>query len=185
MHKRWKVMAIALIVLVATLVGTQSLAYYTAHGIATNVVTSGDIALTIHEKTADGADFPAEGVNVIPGDVVDKIVTVENSCAHPFYLRVKLVNSSSSDSLLPQDCLQVDLNTAAWTLREDGYIYYNRVLQAGETTEPVFTQVTVSGQALTREDIGTTLGLTVKAYAVQSAHNTAANPWEASGWPQE
>ena len=185
MNKRWKVAVIAVVVVLVTLVTTQTLAYYTTSGIATNVVTSGDIALTIYEKTADGANFPTEGVNVIPGDVVDKIVTVENSCQHPFYLRVKLASSSTSAELLPQECLKVDLNTTDWTEGADGYIYYNRILEPGQVTEPVFTQVEIVGEAVTREDIGTTLGLTVKAYAVQSENNPAANPWDASGWPAE
>ncbi len=185
MNKRWKVALIAVVAILVALITTQTLAYYTALGKATNVVTSGDIALTIHEKTTDGADFPAEGVNVIPGDVVDKRVTVENTCGHPFYLRVKLVNSSTSAALLPEDCLRVDLNTVDWTVGEDGFIYYNRILQPGQTTEPVFTQVEIVGEAVGREDIGTTLGLTVKAYAVQSEHNSAEHPWDATGWPAE
>ena len=43
----------------------------------------------------------------------------------------------------------------------------------------------VVGEALGREDLGTTLNLTVKAYAVQSEHNSAAHPWDAAGWPAE
>ena len=183
--QRIKLAVIAIVAIVATLLTQQTLAYYTTIGKATNVVTSGDIALTIIEKTDTGADFPASGVQVIPGDVVSKIVTVENSCDHPFYLRVKLVNSSTDPNLVAQDCLQVDLNTTSWTVGADGFIYYNTILQPGQSTEPVFTQVEVVGEALGREDIGTTLDLTVKAYAVQSEHNSAEHPWDAAGWPAE
>lgn len=180
-----KLVLVAVIAIMLTLLTQPTLAYYTVIGKATNVVTSGDIALTIHEKTDQGADFPAEGVQVIPGDIVSKVVTVENSCSHPFYLRVKLVNSSTDPDLIAQDCLKVNLNTTDWTVGADGYIYYNSILQPGQSTQPVFTQVEVVGEALGREDVGTTLNLTVKAYAVQSEHNSAEHPWDAAGWPAE
>ena len=66
-----------------------------------------------------------------------------------------------------------------------GYIYYNTVLEPGQTTTPVFTQVEVVGQNVGMEQIGQTLSLTVNAYAVQSKNNPAEQPWEASGWPAE
>ncbi len=180
-----KLAFLAVVLIMATLLTQQTLAYYTAYGKATNVVTSGDIALKIYEKTADGGEFPSEGVTVIPGDVVSKIVTVGNTCQHPFYLRVKLVNSSSSANLLPEDCLKLDLNTTDWTVGQDGFIYYNQPLKPGQITQPLFTQVEVIGAAVGREDIGSTLALTVKAYAVQSEHNSVLHPWDAAGWPAE
>lgn len=181
--QKCKLLLVALAAVMVTLITQPTLAYYSVIGTATNVVTSGDIELKIHEKTASGADFPAEGVYVIPGDVVSKVVTVENVCSHPFYLRVKLVSGATSDTLSVEDCLALDLNTADWTLHSDGYIYYNTILQPGETTTPVFTQVEIVGEKVTQEHIGTTLSLTVAAHAVQSEHNPAGYPWEASGWP--
>ena len=153
-------------------------------GTATNVVTSGDIELMIHEKTADGQDFPAEGIFVIPGDTVSKVVTVENVCTHPFYLRVRLVSSVTNDVLSPEDCLKLDLNTQDWTLHSDGFLYYNSILTPGEVTAPVLTAVEIVGQYVTQNHVGTTLSLTVEAYAVQSEHNPAEHPWEAAGWPK-
>lgn len=182
---RAKLTLLAVIAILATLLSQQTLAYYSVIGKATNVVTSGDIDLKIHEKTADGKDFPQEGVYVIPGDVVSKQVTVENVCAHPFYLRVQLVSGDSEGVLNAQDCLRMDINTQNWTVGDDGYIYYNRILEPGQTTEPVFTQVEIVGEKVTRENIGATLSLTVNAYAVQSENNPAQHPWEASGWPDE
>lgn len=181
---RTKILVIAMLVAIIAVLSYGTLAFYSTTGKATNVITTGGIQLTVHEKTAEGADFPAEGVSVIPGDVVDKIVTVENTCDHPFYLRVKLVNSSTDQSL-PPDSLQVDLNTANWTDGRDGYIYYNTVLEPGQTTEPVFTQVEVVGQYVTVDHIGETMSLTVDAYALQSENNPAEHPWDAAGWPAE
>ncbi len=175
---------IALAAILLTVMTQPTLAYYTTIGKATNVVTSGDIQLQIHEKTADGSDFPAEGVYVIPGDIVSKQVSGENVCGHPFYLRVKLVSGSTSQALDPDDCMRLDIDTQNWTYL-DGYYYFNRILQPGETTPTLFTQVEIVGSKVDRSNIGSTLSLTVNAYAVQSENNPAEHPWDASGWPAE
>ena len=177
MQARAKLLLIALMAILVTVLTQPTLAYYSTIGKATNVVTSGDISLVIHEKTADGSDFPAEGVYIIPGDIVSKQVTIENVCTHPFYLRVKL----SSDEL---ECFNLDINTTEWTL-VDGYYYYNIILQPGEITPAIFTQVEIVGSRVDKSHIGSALELTVSAYAVQSENNPADEPWLASGWPAE
>lgn len=184
-NQKMKLLLVAMAAIIATWLTQPTLAYYTIIGTATNVVTSGDIELAIHEKTAGGQDFPEEGVYVIPGDIVSKIVTIENVCGHPFWLRVKLVSGATKDVLSQEDCLALDLKTEHWILHEDGFVYYNTILQPGETTAPVFTQVEIVGQYVNQNMVGTTLSLTVKAQAVQSEHNPADHPWEASGWPAE
>lgn len=183
--QKYKLMLIALAAIVVTWFAQPTLAYYSVIGTATNVVTSGDIELKIHEKTADGKDFPQEGVYVIPGDVVSKIVTVENACGHPFYLRVKLISGTTSSALSPEDCMELALNDQDWTYQPDGYLYYNTILQPGETTKPVFSQVEIVGGQVTQNHAGTTLSVTVAAYAVQSENNPADYPWEAAGWPAD
>ena len=160
------------------------MAYFTTTGTVTNVVTSGSIRLQIHQKTADGSDFPTEGVYVIPGDIVSRRVSVENICDHPFYLRVKLVNGSTNDSLSPEDCLKLDIDLQNWTYR-DGYYYFNQILQPGESTSDLFTQVEIVGGKVDQTHIGSALRLTVNAYAVQSENNPAEHPWDASGWPAD
>ena len=181
---RMKLLVVAIAVALIAVISFGTLAFYSTTGTATNVITAGQIDLAIHEKTADGQDFPAEGVSVIPGDVVDKIVTVENVCDHPFYLRVKLVNNST-DLSLSDDCLQVNLNAENWTEGADGYIYYNSVLEPGQITEPVFTQVEVVGEYVTVSNIGAIMSLTVNADALQSENNPAEYPWDAAGWAAE
>lgn len=184
MKARSKLLLIALAAILATVLTQPTLAYYTTIGKATNVVTSGDISLQIHEKTADGSNFPAEGVYIIPGDIVSKQVSVENVCGHPFYLRVKLVSGTTNEALSPDDCLKMDIDTENWT-HLDGYYYYNQILRPGETTPTLFTQVEIVGSKVDRSHIGSTLSLTVNAYAVQSENNPAEHPWDASGWPAD
>jgi len=184
MRAKSKLLLIALAAILVTVLTQPSLAYYTTIGKATNVVTSGSISLQIHEKTADGSDFPTEGVYVIPGDIVSKQVSVENVCDHPFYLRMKLVSGATSEALEPDDCLKMNIDTVNWTAK-DGYYYYNQILQPGEVTPALFTQVEIVGSQVDRTNIGSTLSLTVNAYAVQSENNPAEHPWDASGWPAD
>ena len=136
---------VALAMILTTFLSQETLAYYTAAGVATNVVTSGSIKMQIHEETAEGTPFPENGVYVEPGDVVSKRVTVENICSQPFHLRVKLVHGAENSQLNAEEAFDISLNTAYWTPHEDGYIYFNRILQPGETTEPVFTEVGIIG----------------------------------------
>ena len=184
MKAKVKLLWIAIAAIALTVLTQPALSYYAVTGMATNVVSSGGIQLKIHEKTADGSDFPEEGMYVIPGDIVSKRVSVENICSHPFYLRVKLVNSTTNAELTPDDCLKIETDTQNWTLL-DGFYYYNNILQPGQTTSNLFTQVEIVGSKVDKTHIGSTLSLTVNAYAVQSENNPAEHPWSASGWPAE
>ena len=179
-----RMLLIALAAILMTVLTQPTLAYYTTIGKATNVVTSGDIQLKIHERTAGGSEFPTEGVYIIPGDIVSKQVSVENVCDYPFYLRVKLVSGSTDQTLSAEDCLKLDIDTNNWTY-VDGFYYFNRIVEPHETTNPLFTQVEIVGSKVDQNHIGSMLSLTVNAYAVQSKNNPADHPWDASGWPAE
>ena len=181
-----RTLLIAVVAILFVFMTEPTVAYYATIGTATNVVTSGDIELIIHEKTADGSAFPAEGVRVIPGDVVSKVVSIENSCTHPFYLRVKLVYGASDEALSPQDCLKLNINSHSWKLH-DGWYYYTGILEPGQETPQVFSQVQIVGSQVSTGDIGKTLKLTVLAQAVQSENNPIQNgdTTTAAGWPAE
>lgn len=178
--------AIALVAIVITLFSQGTLAFYQTIGKATNVVTTGDIDLKIHELTDAGTEFPKEGVYVMPGDIVGKKVSVENVGGHPFYLRVKLVSSSSTEGLAYEDCLKLNINEENWTLK-DGWYYYNGVVEPGTTTPNLFTHVEIVGEKVDKSYIGHALSLTVAAHAVQSENNPIQNGdvSSAQGWPAE
>ena len=161
-------------------------AYYQTVGKATNVVTSGNIQLIIHEKTDQGTEFPADGVYILPGDVVSKEVSIENDCAHPFYLRVRMIYGTTAQDLTPEECLKLNINSEYWQLH-DGWSYYKDVVNPGETTPNVFSHVEIVGNKVQTNHIGKTLSLTVNAQAVQSENNpiTNGNIYTASGWPKE
>lgn len=179
-------LTIALIAMIATLFSQNTLAYYTTIGKATNVVTSGDIQLIIHETTDQGTEFPKEGVYVTPGDVVSKQVTIENDCTHPFYLRVKPVYGINAEDLPDEECFKLNINEEHWQLH-DGWYYYKGIVEPGATTSQFFSHVEIVGSKVDNRYIGKTLTLTVRAQAVQSENNplTGTDTFTASGWPAE
>lgn len=177
---------IAMAAIIVTLCSQTTLAYYTVVGSATNVVTSGEIQLMIHETTDQGTPFPQEGVYIVPGDVVSKEVTIENVCTHPFYLRVKLVYGINSQELPAADCFKLNIDEENW-IYEDGWYYYTGTLQPGEITPAIFSHVEIVGSKVDNSYIGKTLTLSVIAQAVQSENNPIQNGdiTTVVGWPAE
>lgn len=177
---------VSLVAIVLTLLTQGTLAYYSVVGQATNVVTSGNITLQINETTDQGTPFPSEGVYITPGDVVSKVVTVENICEHPFYLRVKLVYGINAQELPAAECFKLNIDTENWVLK-DGWYYYTGVLQPGEETPHIFSHVEIVGSQVDNSYIGKTLSLSVLAQAVQSENNPIQNgdTTTAAGWPAE
>ena len=187
MHKiKLRVVVISMVAILLTFFTQASLAYYTTIGRATNVVTTGDIRFIIHETTDQGTPFPEEGVYIMPGDVVSKRVTIESACEQPFYLRVKLVYGVDGQELSADECFRVNINTNDWQY-VDGWYYYKGIVDPGQTTPYVFSQVEIVGDKVDNAYLGKTLTLSVLAQGVQSVHNpvTGTNTFEASGWPEE
>ena len=183
---KFKLTIISIAAILFTLLTQGTLAYYSTTGLATNVVTSGNISFIIHETTDQGTEFPKEGVYVIPGEVVSKKVTIESGCDHPFYLRVKVVYGVNSEELSAEDCFKLNIDQEVWEYR-DGWYYYKGIVNPYETTPCVFSHVEVVGDKVDNSYIGKTLSLTVKAHAVQSENNPVegTDTFNAVGWPEE
>ena len=181
-----KVLTIALIAIVLTLISQSTIAYYSIVGTATNVVSSGNIRFIIHETTDSGKEFPQNGVYIMPGDVVGKRVTVESDCKHPFYLRVKIVYGIDSKELSSEDCFKLNINEEYWQFY-DGWYYYKGIVEPEETTPEVFSNVEIIGNKVDNSYLGKTLELSVKAQAVQSENNSVmgTDTYTALGWPEE
>ena len=181
-----KCAVVAIVAILITFLSQGTLAYYQTVGTATNVVTSGNIRLIIHETTDNGTEFPTKGVYIVPGNIVSKKVNIENDCEHPFYLRVKMVYGVNSEELTAEDCFKLNINEEDWELF-DGWYYYKGIVNPDETTPEVFSHVEMVGSEIDNSYIGKTLTLTVKAEAVQSENNplTDGKIYTADGWPKE
>lgn len=177
-----KISGICIVAVLLAIMSAGTFAYYTAEDSARSVITSGSLEMTIIETTADGKAFPKEGVFVMPGDTVSKIVTVENSGQQPFYIRAQLVKAVEDSPLSAEMCLKPNIDGEHW-LSKDGYYYYHTALAPGETTLPLFTQVEIDGKSVNNSHLGKTLLLEINAQAVQSEHN-GSSVLEAVGWPE-
>ena len=188
MYNRFKAqcIVIALIFCVLTFFTQGTLAYYSTVGKATNVVTSGNIQFIIHEKTDAGTDFPAEGVYIVPGDIVSKQVSFESDCEHPFYLRTKILYGIDSQELAAEECFKLNINEEYWEYL-DGWYYYTKAIEPGEMTPILFSHVEIVGAKVDNRYIGKALTLTVDAQAVQSENNPISNNdvSTALGWPTQ
>lgn len=182
--RKVKLLFVALAAIFVTVLTQGTYAYYTTVGRSSNVITSGNIQFKIHEKTDSGADFPKDGVYIVPGDIVSKRVYFESLCTHPFYLRVKIVKGVYSSELSAEELLNLNVDEANWTLH-DGYYYFNGIVEPGMSTPEIFSKVEIVGDKIGNEHLGKLFQITVEAYAVQSENNPANNPWEAAGWPLE
>ena len=181
-----KIFVIAILIMMLAFMGQSTLAYYTTGGIATNVVTTGNIRFIIHETTDSGEEYPKDGVYITPGDTVSKQVSFENDCEHPFYLRAKVVYGIDSEELSAEECFKPDIDVENWELY-DGWYYYKGIVEPGKTTPHLFSQVEIVGSEMDNKYLGKQLQITVVAQAVQSENNPISdgNTYTASGWPKE
>ena len=174
---------ISIFVILVTLSLQETNAFYTTKGIARNVVTSGDISMSVKEMQ-DGKPYPETTVKVKAKSVVNKEVSVVNTGDNAFWVRVKLVNEIQGKDADPNEIMSFDINDKDWTyVKEDGYYYYNKEVKPGAETEKLFSKVTFADE-IDAKFMGREISLAVDAYAVQSIHN-GKTPFEAEGWPKE
>ena len=182
--KRKLLIVSALAILVAvTAAGT--LAYFTDTGTAHNVITTGNVKIELNEWADDARTQPFQDkTGVMPGTKVTKIVEVKNTGTGAAFVRLRVeteVHSAEKQEMDPKH-VRLDFNQTDW-IYQDGYYYYARSLQPGETTVPLFTAVTFAAE-MGNEYQNATAHVNVKAYAVQSANN-GDDPLNAEGWPSD
>lgn len=75
-----------------------------------------------------------------PGMNIDKAVSVKNTGRNACFVRVMALFSDSR----AEEYAETDINSSCWSLGDDGYYYYRNVLQAGGTTENLFSHVRIA-----------------------------------------
>ena len=192
MNRNKRIIAVLAITSILAVMVFQTLAFFTAEDTALNRVTMGNVALilnddTINPETEALEPFPVNGLSlVMPGDVVDKIVSVTNDGDNPIWVRIKLDRSiilAGEAADVDFNVLGLDLNDEDWTEGTDGWFYYNEILVPGETTENLFTQVTFP-TSLGNAFMNARVEIDVLAQGVQSQNN-GVTVQEAAGWPAE
>ncbi|MCR4963724.1 MAG: SipW-dependent-type signal peptide-containing protein [Firmicutes bacterium] len=188
MNKNKKAIAalIALICLLAFVLSTW--AYFTDEQRTRNYITTGEVAIEVHEYADDAmtVPFPTEGISgVMPGESVTKIVVVENTGSSPAWIRVKadkaITLAQGVEGAPDTSLILLDIDTSAWS-EQDGWYYLDTALEPGETTPPLFRHVEfdASMQNLYRNSKAE---VSITAQAVQTANN-GESAATALGWPE-
>ena len=184
---RRKILSLCLILILISIMGVGTLAFFTDEEKADNIITSGNIDIQLNEWTGEvdgeGNKIHFEDVTgVMPGVTVPKIVEIENVGNNEAYVRisaekvVKLAQEGEADL----DLITMDFDLENWTY-QDGFYYYNEALQPGEVTKPLFTGVTFDA-AMGNMYQECEVKIEVNADATQVANN-GTSALEAKGWP--
>ena len=188
--KKRKILVCAVIISCLSLSAYGTIAYFTADAVASNVITSGNIKIDLKETAIPeegGSPVPFENrIGVMPGTAVSKIVQVENIGSQSAYIRVGV---DKEIFLAEENTEEPDLSLVSWDVNsdfweeKDGFYYYKEVLETGQTSEPLFTEV-VFDASMGNMYQNSKAEITVTAQATQVAHN-GNNALEAQGWPAE
>ena len=190
-----KLLLLSVMVICIAIAAAGTLAFFNGDATAHNVITTGKVAIALHEKDADGNKFE-DKTGVMPGASIDKFVTVENTGTAPAWIRVKLTPTITLDANNPTklpdgekpntSLVQLVTDTTGAWVYSDGYYYYTEKLEAGKTTNPaVLTKVTFD-VAMGNAYQGATATVDVLAQAVQCANN--GDTWDKvnpDSWPAD
>ena len=172
-------LAAAMVLILAVAIG-GTMAYYTKTAKSESVITMGNIRIALHDVT-DKAEVPdGEDRIVMPGDTVNRTVTVENTGTHPAFVRIRFKNGFGTEEE-KDSFVSLDFNTEKWA-QYGSFWYYKGILEAGAETEPLFTEVTFLDDIDGAFD-GDQYALEFTAYAVQQENN-GTDPLKAVGWPE-
>ena len=182
---------IALIVTTVVIFSAQTVAYF-SDKIETNpviTVSGTNLAGELIESTViDGAVVTGPAaVRVMPGNTVTKSVAVRNTGAIDMFLRMTVdvvfqLSEEYKDASVDPTLVDFVINDTYW-IEDDGYYYYKEAISHGEITEPLFTEITFSGD-MDNTYTNSTITFQIKAYAVQSNGNEG-DALHAQGWPDE
>ena len=88
---RERIVILALIgILVVAIIGGSSMAQVTRKAETENIISSGEISVKLLNKTKNGDDMPELITHIVPGDTLDNVVSVKNTCQYDEYIRVSL-----------------------------------------------------------------------------------------------
>lgn len=178
-----KLVLTSAVVLILALLAAGTFAYFTKDARATNVITTGTISIQLNDEIQGGqkTDTGWTLSGVMPGQAVEKAVSVTNTGTSPAWLRVKLeisveMAAGKIDTWQGQNVLQFAVNPD-WFLAEDGCYYYSKPVAADAETERLFQSGTLMlNPQLPNDYQGCDVTINVLAQAVQVKNNdTDAN----------
>lgn len=166
-----KIISIALVVAMIAIIAAGSFAYFTDTDDATNTFTVGKVDITLTEpKWVESGSEDADTVYAGEPLAKDPTVTVADN-SNPCFVRVKVENldqfGPKGDITYRTDYVTGKLGEN-WVDGGDGYFYYTKVLEAGQTTDALFDQV-VMPTGLTGGENAEDIVVTAQAVQAQGA----------------
>lgn len=145
--------------LAAALCAGGTLAGWRTSSTVTNHISTATVQGIVEEKYE-------QGQTITPGQTVEKCVWVKNTGTASSLVRAKVVidwDDETAADMDATDCVFPAYNTADWTQGEDGYWYYNDIVEPNQCSTALFESFTVSPN-LTNELAGRTghIGVTME-----------------------
>lgn len=191
MKKKLTLIATAVALGALAVVGA-TMAYFTSQDTATNVITTGNVQISITETSNDENSIMNEnGIQYVgaitPGQNISKIPVIVNDGNNDAYVRAyvefKYYDEDKNDitaNFTGKEPVIV-YNTKDWikgeTAEDQGYYYYNKAIKANQSKESVegktaelFDTVTIP-TAWNNDQANVTIEVIVHAEAIQSENN--------------
>ena len=197
-----KLLVLGAMVCLIAILAAGTLAYFTTNAVTHNVITSGEIDISIVEKVPDGTPrYDEEGKllgytieDIMPDKTVTKDVKIHNDTIEPAWIRVKLIHTiknKAGDTLHNTvngvEMVQYNVpeaNASKWVKDGDWY-YYTEPLAGGADTASLIETVYFAAE-MNNDYQECTIELSVEAEAVQSKNNpipTGGDVTDIPGWP--
>lgn len=197
--KKKYALALAAAAMVGTLAVGGTLAWFTDTETATNVVTMGNVDITLSENGGEDGVIEEDGLkykDIMPGDKFQKTVTIKNN-ENDAYVRAVItvsgdeaVMATFGDEKAENDIKFAGLDeNAKWTKNEDGSysttVYYknsasNNIMTNGENVVfTVFTDIQIPGEEWDNVFANNSFNIKVDAEAIQAANLTEEDAWKA------
>ena len=184
-----KLVLTSAVVLILALLAAGTFAYFTKDARTTNVITTGTINIELNDSITGGTavkdgdkvtGYTISGV--MPGQPVEKIVSVTNTGTSPAWLRVKLDISVTGANGKPLDLTFGDkqdvltFTTGDGWFYHDGYYYYSAPVAEKTSTADFFAKkdgqpTLMLNPQLPNDYHGCTVTVAVQAQAVQVKNN--------------
>ncbi len=179
-----KLVLTSAVVLILALLAAGTFAYFTKNARATNVITTGTISIQLNDKIQGGQKTGSGWTlsGVMPGQAVEKAVSVTNTGTSPAWLRVKLDISVTGANGKPLDLTFGDkqdvltFTTGDGWFYHDGYYYYSAPVAEKTSTADFFAKkdgqpTLMLNPQLPNDYQGCTVTVAVQAQAVQVKNN--------------
>ncbi|MBE7068322.1 MAG: hypothetical protein E7381_03375 [Clostridiales bacterium] len=183
-----------LIAVIVTLVITlafflhSTFAYFTDAVVTPkSVIATGSTSVEIvQSEPVGGEQMPDGSLRIMPGQIVEKTVSIKNTGTLPLYVRVKVAPNivlaeayEAYANEIDYSLIGFDFDQTNW-LYQDGYYHYRISLLSEKQAESLFTQIQFSRQ-MGNIYKDAKLFVTVRIEVVQ-ANNNGDSVLTATGW---